>query len=166
MAFRTFFNEEFLPQGQQLFLVFACRGRLRLRSAIVPGANDVGCRGRPKKEKDADDDSFHIGGHLQRLMWIIVLGCSSACSRWRVASALLRSHCKERSSLLMGVRTAALRALNLALFVFRQCQDGFKRLLAIFTVKLIAGHSDLRGTSVKEGCVQRIRPCNGDVNAR
>jgi hypothetical protein len=40
----------------------------------------------------------------------------------------------------MDVFAATLRAFDLALFVFRKAQDNFERLLAIFAVKLIAGH--------------------------
>src|ERR1700745_3646395 len=66
--------------------------------------------------------------------------------RFGVASAFLRGHRKERSSLLMDALAVAPRTLDRALFVFRKRQDGFKRLLAIFAVKLIAGHGDLRRT--------------------
>lgn len=47
---------------------------------------------------------------------------------------------------MVDVFAAALRTLNLALFVFRKAQDNFEWLLAIFAVKLIAGHDDLRRT--------------------
>jgi hypothetical protein len=46
----------------------------------------------------------------------------------------------------MDVFAATLRAFDLALFVFRKAQDNFERLFAIFAVKLIAGHGDLRRT--------------------
>ena len=70
--------------------------------------------------------------------------------RWRAvcyrASAFLRGDRKERSGLLMDVFAAALWTLDFALFVFRKGQDGFERPVAIFAVKLIAGHGDLRCT--------------------
>jgi hypothetical protein len=46
----------------------------------------------------------------------------------------------------MHVFTAAFRALDLALFVFRETQDQFEWLLAIFTIELIAGHEGLLTT--------------------
>jgi hypothetical protein len=46
----------------------------------------------------------------------------------------------------MYVFTAAFRAFDLAPFVFRETQDQFEWLLAIFTVELIAGHEDLLTT--------------------
>jgi hypothetical protein len=42
--------------------------------------------------------------------------------------------------------TTAFRALDLALLVFREAQDDFEWLFAIFTVELIAGHEDLLTT--------------------
>jgi hypothetical protein len=63
-----------------------------------------------------------------------------------IASAFLRGYREERGGLLVNVFAATLRTLDFALFVFRKAQDDFKRLLAIFAVKLIAGHNDLRRT--------------------
>jgi hypothetical protein len=47
----------------------------------------------------------------------------------------------------MHMFTAAFRALDLALFVFRKAEDDFEGLLAIFAVELIAGHDDLQTTA-------------------
>ena len=62
----------------------------------------------------------------------------------------------------MNVLAATLRTFDLALFIFRKGQRGFKRLLAIFAVKLIAGHRYPRGTSegwaVSNGCTPVQRP--------
>jgi hypothetical protein len=44
----------------------------------------------------------------------------------------------------MNVIATALRALNLALLVFRKAQGELKRLLAILAKELIAGHGHLR----------------------
>ena len=44
----------------------------------------------------------------------------------------------------MDVLASAVRTLDLALFVFRKSQDDFEGPPAIFAVKLIAGHDDLR----------------------
>jgi hypothetical protein len=59
-------------------------------------------------------------------------------------SAFLGGYRKEGGSLLVHMLAAALRALDLALFIFRKRQDDLERLLAVFAVKLIAGHGDLR----------------------
>ena len=65
----------------------------------------------------------------------------------------------------MNVLAATLRAFDLALFVFRKAQDNFERLLAIFAVKLIVGHDDLRRTTGPDGSKQastpRERRCQG-----
>jgi hypothetical protein len=44
----------------------------------------------------------------------------------------------------MHVFTAALRAGDLALFVFRKGEDDFEWLLAVFAEKLVARHGDPR----------------------
>jgi len=44
----------------------------------------------------------------------------------------------------MDMLAATLGTLDLSLFVFVKAEDEFKGLLAIFTVKLIARHGDLR----------------------
>jgi hypothetical protein len=44
----------------------------------------------------------------------------------------------------MHLFTATFRTFDVAFFVFRKCKDDFKWLLAIFTVELIARHTDLR----------------------
>jgi hypothetical protein len=59
-------------------------------------------------------------------------------------STLLRRHGEEDGGFLMNMFAAALRTLDITLFVFVERKDDFKRLLAIFTVKLIARHMDLR----------------------
>ena len=65
----------------------------------------------------------------------------------------------------MDVFAATLRAFDLALFVFRKAQDNFERLLAIFAVKLIARHDDLRrtpdGMGSKQASTPRERRCQG-----
>src|SRR5215469_3924143 len=58
----------------------------------------------------------------------------------KVASTLLRGHCKERSDLLMDMFAATFRTFDLVFLVFGQGQNYLKRFLAIFTVKLIARH--------------------------
>ena len=63
----------------------------------------------------------------------------------------------------MDVFAATLRAFDLALFVFRKAQDNFERLLAIFAVKLIAGHDDLRRHRTGWGLNKHLRPGNGAV---
>jgi hypothetical protein len=62
-----------------------------------------------------------------------------------IPSAFLGSDGEELGSLLTDVFAATLRTFDLAFFVFGERQDGFERLLAIFAVKLIAGHGDLHG---------------------
>jgi hypothetical protein len=44
----------------------------------------------------------------------------------------------------MDVFTAAFRARNLALVIFRKGDDGFEWLLAVFAEKLVARHGDPR----------------------
>ena len=61
----------------------------------------------------------------------------------QVGSTLLRGHGKERSGLLVDVFATTFRTFDVAFPVFGQGQDYLKRFLAIFTVKLIARHSDL-----------------------
>jgi hypothetical protein len=64
----------------------------------------------------------------------------------------------------VNVFTTTLRALDLALFVFRKAQDDFEWLLAIFAIKLIAGHDDLRRTPRREGALtNHLPPGNGGV---
>ena len=65
----------------------------------------------------------------------------------------------------MDVFAATLRAFDLALFVFRKAQDNFERLLAIFAVKLIARHDDLRRTPDGMALNKHLRPGNGAVKA-
>ena len=64
-----------------------------------------------------------------------------------VGSTLLRSHRKERSGLLVDVFATTFGTFDVAFLVFGQGQDYLKRFLAIFTVKLIARHSDLPFTT-------------------
>lgn len=71
----------------------------------------------------------------------------------------------------MDVFSATLWALDFALFVFCKGKDDFERLLAIFAVKLIAGHDDLRRTSREDGvsnqpCTPGERPCQAKVGLR
>ena len=44
----------------------------------------------------------------------------------------------------MHMFAVAFRTFDVAFFVFRNCKDDFKRLLAIFAVELIVRHWDLR----------------------
>src|SRR6516225_8423573 len=71
-----------------------------------------------------------------------------------VGSTFLRGHRKERGCLLVDVFATTFRAFDLVFLVFGKGQDYFKRFLAIFTVKLIARHSDLPKSG--EGRVLRI----------
>jgi hypothetical protein len=59
-------------------------------------------------------------------------------------SAFLGGHGEESGGLLMDVLAATLGTLELSLFVFVKTEDEFKGLLAIFAVKLIARHGNLR----------------------
>ena len=58
-------------------------------------------------------------------------------------STFLRSHRKERGGLLLNVFATTFRTFDLVFLVFGQRQDYLEGFLAIFTVKLIARHSDL-----------------------
>jgi len=64
----------------------------------------------------------------------------------RFLSAFLRCHGEEGGGLLVYLLAATFRTLDFAFFVFRKCKDDFKWLLAIFAVKLVARHMDLRTT--------------------
>jgi hypothetical protein len=55
-------------------------------------------------------------------------------------------------NLLVDVFATAIRALDFAFFVFRQSQDDFKRLLAIFAVKFVARHGHLRNAPEGWNC--------------
>jgi len=46
----------------------------------------------------------------------------------------------------VDVFAATLGTLDVSLFIFRKAEDHFKRLFAVFAVKLIARHGDLRKT--------------------
>ena len=72
----------------------------------------------------------------------------------RGQSAFLGSYREERSGFLVDMFAAAFRALNLVLFVFRQTENQLKRLLAIFAIKLIAGHGNLRTSTRGVGLVK------------
>ena len=65
----------------------------------------------------------------------------------RPLSAFLRRHRKESGGLLMHMVTAAFRALDLVLFVFRKSEDDFKGLLAIFAEKFVSRHDDPQSNS-------------------
>jgi hypothetical protein len=53
-----------------------------------------------------------------------------------------------------------------AFFVFCECEDNFKRLLALFAVELIARHGDLRITPGHRGLLTHgVRPRNAGVKA-
>jgi hypothetical protein len=79
-------------------------------------------------------------------------------------SAFLRGSHEEGGSLLVDVFLAAVRAFDFALLVFGKAQNDFERLLAIITIKLIAGHGDLRGMPEGMGLGKGVRPGSAGVN--
>jgi len=74
----------------------------------------------------------------------------------RILSAFLRRHRKESGGLLMNVFTAALRAGDLALFVFCKGKDDFEGLLAIFAEEFVTRHGDPQ-SKLREHILQRWR---------
>lgn len=75
----------------------------------------------------------------------------------RPLSAFLRRHRKESGCLLMHVFTAAFRALDLALFVFRKGEDGFERFLTIFAEKFVTRHGGHLNRTLRNYILQRPR---------
>jgi hypothetical protein len=65
-------------------------------------------------------------------------------------SAFLRGDGIEGGSLLVHMFTAAFRALDLALFIFRKGKNHFEGFLASFTIEFVARHGDLLR---KEGAI-------------
>jgi hypothetical protein len=92
---------------------------------------------------------MYSGDYIERSAWDYRL--------W-IVLAFLRGHREKFCGLLVDVFATTLRAFDLALFVFRKAQDNLERLLAIFAVKLIAGHDDLRRTPDGDGSKQASTP--------
>jgi hypothetical protein len=81
---------------------------------------------------------------LQRADPMFLVFCFIGKKGFAFLSAFLRCHSEKGGSLLMHMFAVAFRTFDVAFFVFRNCKDDFKRLLASFAVELITRHWDLR----------------------
>jgi len=80
-------------------------------------------------------------------------------------SAFLRCHGEESSSFLVHLLATALGTFDVALLIFRERNDRFEGLIAIFAIELVAWHSVLQEKREACGSTQAYtlasRDCQG-----